>query len=107
MAESGTAGPTGGEARERTPGYVALGVAWEGGVRTRVVETGGREREANMVRFAVEALRLVRDVVRGEGEAGDEVEEGEAEADGLVQSGRLVPGDRGADDEVAIGALAS
>ncbi|KAF1361819.1 hypothetical protein EJ07DRAFT_154024 [Lizonia empirigonia] len=28
VAESGTAGPTGGEVRERTPGFVALGVCW-------------------------------------------------------------------------------
>jgi hypothetical protein len=33
---------------------------------TREVETGSSEREANMVRFAVEGLKLVRDVVKGE-----------------------------------------
>lgn len=34
---------------------------------TREVETGlGGDREANMVRFAVEALTLVRDVIRGD-----------------------------------------
>lgn len=68
MSESGTAGPTGGTTRSRTPGYVALAVAKEGGTVTREVETGlGGEREKNMVRFAVEGLKLVRDVIKGEG----------------------------------------
>lgn len=70
VGESGAAGPTGGETRNRRPGYVALAVSLEGGKTvTREVETGlGGDREGNMVRFAVEGLRLVRDVVRGEGE---------------------------------------
>jgi nicotinamide mononucleotide (NMN) deamidase PncC len=68
VSESGTAGPTGGQTRNRTPGYVALAVAREGGETvTREVETGSSEREANMVAFAVEGLRLVRDVIKGEG----------------------------------------
>lgn len=67
MSESGTAGPTGGQTRNRTPGYVALAVSSEkGGVVTREVETGSSDREANMVRFAVEGLKLVRDVIKGE-----------------------------------------
>ncbi|KAJ9659013.1 hypothetical protein H2201_007535 [Coniosporium apollinis] len=67
VAESGTAGPTGGQTRNRTPGYVALAVSSEGGTVTREVETGlGGDREANMVRFAVEALTLVRDVIKGD-----------------------------------------
>jgi hypothetical protein len=33
---------------------------------TREVETGSSEREANMLRFAVEGLKMVRDVVKGE-----------------------------------------
>ncbi|KAJ4375241.1 hypothetical protein N0V83_002327 [Neocucurbitaria cava] len=67
VSESGTAGPTGGQTRNRTPGYVALAVASEkGGVVTREVETGSSDREANMVRFAVEGLKLVRDVIKGE-----------------------------------------
>ncbi|KAL9096486.1 MAG: hypothetical protein Q9165_001483 [Trypethelium subeluteriae] len=66
VSESGTAGPTGGQTRNRKPGYVALAVAGEAGVATREVETGlGGDRVANMVRFAVEALSLVRDVVKG------------------------------------------
>ncbi|PSN64464.1 hypothetical protein BS50DRAFT_556988 [Corynespora cassiicola Philippines] len=68
VGESGTAGPTGGEARNRRPGYVALAVSWEGGVKTREVETGlGGDRGGNMVRFAVEGLGLVAEVVRGGG----------------------------------------
>ncbi|KAH7081843.1 competence/damage-inducible protein-like protein cinA [Paraphoma chrysanthemicola] len=68
VSESGTAGPTGGTTRNRTPGYVALAVAKDGGETiTREVETGSNEREANMVRFAVEGLKLVRDVIKGEG----------------------------------------
>ncbi|KAF2799892.1 competence/damage-inducible protein-like protein cinA [Melanomma pulvis-pyrius CBS 109.77] len=68
VSESGTAGPTGGATRNRTPGYVALAVTSEKGTVTREVETGlGGDREANMVQFAVEGLKLVRDVIKGEG----------------------------------------
>jgi len=73
VSESGTAGPTGGKTRNRTPGYVALAVASEKGCSVREVESGmsgmsGMSgREENMVRFAVEGLRFVRDVIRGEG----------------------------------------
>ncbi|KAL6707815.1 hypothetical protein ACN47E_003715 [Coniothyrium glycines] len=67
ISESGTAGPTGGQTRNRTPGYVALAVAGEKGTVTREVETGSSEREANMVHFAVEGLKLVRDVIKGDG----------------------------------------
>jgi nicotinamide mononucleotide (NMN) deamidase PncC len=72
VCESGTAGPTGGTTRNRTPGYVALAVATEkGDVFTREVETGvgkGVEggREANMVAFGKAALELLRDVINGE-----------------------------------------
>jgi len=67
VGESGTAGPTGGSTRERTPGYVALAVSTEKGTFTREVETGlGGDREANMVAFAVAGLELVRDVIKGE-----------------------------------------
>ena len=66
LSESGTAGPTGGEARNRIPGYVALAVASEKGTFVREVETGlGPDRVANMVRFAEEGLKLVRDVIEG------------------------------------------
>lgn len=54
-------------------GYVALAVVREGESFTREVETGlGGDREANMVAFAVEALRFVRDVLvqGGDGEGG-------------------------------------
>jgi nicotinamide mononucleotide (NMN) deamidase PncC len=67
VSESGTAGPTGGTTRNRTPGYVALAVTSEKGTVTREVETGSKDREENMVRFAVEGLTLVRDVIKGEG----------------------------------------
>lgn len=67
MSESGTAGPTGGTTRNRTPGYVALAIARDGGETvTREVETGSSDREGNMQRFAVEGLKLVRDVIKGE-----------------------------------------
>jgi nicotinamide mononucleotide (NMN) deamidase PncC len=68
VSESGTAGPTGGTTRNRTPGYVALAVAKDGGdTATREVETGSSDRTANMQRFAIEGLKLVRDVIKGEG----------------------------------------
>lgn len=68
VSESGTAGPTGGTTRNRTPGYVALAVASDKGTATREVETGlGTDREANMLQFAIEGLKLVRDVIKGEG----------------------------------------
>jgi hypothetical protein len=47
---------------------VALAVASEKGTVTREAETGlGEDRGGNMVRFAVEGLKLVRDVIQGEG----------------------------------------
>jgi nicotinamide mononucleotide (NMN) deamidase PncC len=68
VSESGTAGPTGGSTRNRTPGYVALAIARENGETvTREVESGISDREVNMVRFAVEGLKLLRDVIKGEG----------------------------------------
>lgn len=68
LSESGTAGPTGGNTPNRTPGYVALAVACERGVFTREVETGlGGDRVGNMVKFAEEGLRLLLEVVIGEG----------------------------------------
>jgi nicotinamide mononucleotide (NMN) deamidase PncC len=68
ISESGTAGPTGGSTRNRTPGYVALAVARDGAeTATREVETGSSDRESNMQRFAVEGLKLVRDVIKGDG----------------------------------------
>ncbi|KAF7368846.1 Cytochrome P450 monooxygenase-like protein [Mycena venus] len=66
VSESGTAGPTGGNTRNRTPGYVALAVAGEGGTVTREVETGKAEREGNMVAFAIAVLELIRDVLKGD-----------------------------------------
>jgi hypothetical protein len=48
-------------------GYVALAVSSEAGTATREVETGlGTDREANMIAFAVEALKLVRDCLTGQ-----------------------------------------
>ncbi|KAL0257728.1 hypothetical protein SLS55_006891 [Diplodia seriata] len=67
VCESGTAGPTGGETRNRTPGYVALAVSSAAGTATREVETGlGGDREANMQKFAVEGLTLLRDAIKGD-----------------------------------------
>lgn len=48
-------------------GYVALAVATESGVYKRELSTGlGGDREANMIAFAVEALGLLRDVIKGD-----------------------------------------
>ncbi|PBP17815.1 hypothetical protein BUE80_DR011502 [Diplocarpon rosae] len=67
VCESGTAGPTGGNTPNRTPGYVALAVATESGTYKRELSTGlGDDREANMIAFAVEALGLLRDVIKGD-----------------------------------------
>ncbi|KAF2226401.1 hypothetical protein BDZ85DRAFT_287452 [Elsinoe ampelina] len=65
LAESGTAGPTGGNTRNRTPGYVALAVVGEGGTWTREVETGSKDRVENMLRFAEEGVKFVLEVVEG------------------------------------------
>jgi PncC family amidohydrolase len=66
ISESGTAGPTGGDTPNRTPGYVALAVDCDKGTFTRELDTGlGTDRAANMKRFAVEALTLLRDVMTG------------------------------------------
>ncbi|KAF4552265.1 Hypothetical protein D9617_10g072460 [Elsinoe fawcettii] len=72
LAESGTAGPTGGNTRNRTPGYVALAVAGEGKVWTREVETGSAERTENMLRFAEEGVKFVLEVVEGKVKADGE-----------------------------------
>ncbi|KFY90832.1 hypothetical protein V500_04933, partial [Pseudogymnoascus sp. VKM F-4518 (FW-2643)] len=66
ICESGTAGPTGGTTKNRTPGYVALAVATPEGTFTREVDTGSADRAENMVNFAVEALKLLIDVIKGE-----------------------------------------
>ncbi|KAJ5772541.1 competence/damage-inducible protein CinA [Penicillium odoratum] len=63
ISESGTAGPTGGTTKNRTPGYVALAVSSAQGKFTREFETGSNDRAANMVVFAREALKLLRDVI--------------------------------------------
>jgi len=48
-------------------GYVALAVSTEKGTFKRELDTGyGKNREANMIGFAVEALTLLRDVLKGE-----------------------------------------
>lgn len=69
ICESGTAGPTGGNTKNRTPGYVALALAKKDGPSvTREVETGlGGDREANMVRFAEEGLKLLMDEIKSQG----------------------------------------
>ncbi|KAJ5679900.1 competence/damage-inducible protein CinA [Penicillium macrosclerotiorum] len=65
ISESGTAGPTGGTTRNRTPGYVAMAVASASGSVTREFETGSNDRAENMVVFARESLKLLRDVLSG------------------------------------------
>lgn len=66
ISESGTAGPTGGNTRNRTPGYVALAVSSEKGTYTREVETRTAAREENMVIFTKEGLGLLKDVIKGD-----------------------------------------
>ncbi|TKA63800.1 hypothetical protein B0A49_06320 [Cryomyces minteri] len=67
VCESGTAGPTGGQTRNRQPGYCALAVSCDKGTFTREIDTGlGGDRQANTIRFAEEALRFVGEVMRGE-----------------------------------------
>ncbi|KAF2487145.1 hypothetical protein BDY17DRAFT_319707 [Neohortaea acidophila] len=67
IAESGTAGPSGsGKAPNRQPGYVALAVDCDRGSFARELDTGlGGDRVGNMLRFTVEALTLLRDVIEG------------------------------------------
>lgn len=48
-------------------GYVALAVASAKGVNTKELDTGlAGDREGNMIQFAVEALTLLRDVIKGD-----------------------------------------
>ena len=48
-------------------GYVALAVSSEAGTYKRELDTGyGKDRQANMVAFATEALTLLRDVLKGD-----------------------------------------
>ncbi|EXJ86339.1 hypothetical protein A1O3_03290 [Capronia epimyces CBS 606.96] len=72
VGESGTAGPTAsGKTPNRQPGYVALAVVGDKGVLSRDLDTGlGGDRQANMVAFAVEALRLVKEYISTGGEPG-------------------------------------
>lgn len=50
-----------------TRGYVALAVATASGDYKKELSTGLKgDREANMVQFAVEALTLLRDVLKGD-----------------------------------------
>lgn len=66
LSESGTAGPTGGQTPNRKPGYVALAVDCDRGTFTRELNTElGGDRVANMLRFTVEALTLLKDVIEG------------------------------------------
>lgn len=65
VGESGAAGPAARKGIE--VGYVALAVAGEAASVGRERWTKSAEREGNMLAFAVEGLRLVRDVIKGEG----------------------------------------
>lgn len=46
-------------------GYVAVAVSTAHGTYTREVETGSDDRQKNMVTFAEESLKLLRDVLVG------------------------------------------
>lgn len=64
VAESGTAGPTASrQSANGQPGYVALAVVGENETLTKDLNTGLQDRSANMVAFAVEALKLVEELI--------------------------------------------
>ncbi|KAI7785880.1 competence damage-inducible protein cina [Diaporthe eres] len=64
VAESGTAGPTASrQSANGQPGYVALAVVGESETLTKDLNTGLQDRSANMVAFAVEALKLVQELI--------------------------------------------
>ena len=46
-------------------GYVAVAVSTAHGTHTREVETGSNDRQKNMVTFAEESLKLLKDVLVG------------------------------------------
>ncbi|KIX94316.1 uncharacterized protein Z520_10026 [Fonsecaea multimorphosa CBS 102226] len=74
VGESGTAGPTAsGKTPNRQPGYVALAVVGGKGSANKDLDTGlGGDRQANMVAFAVAALKLVKDfITSSEHDGGD------------------------------------
>lgn len=46
---------------------MALAVSTEGGTYSREIDTGlGTDREKNMIAFAAEGLRLLKDVMKGD-----------------------------------------
>jgi hypothetical protein len=48
-------------------GYVALAVAGDRGTASKDLDTGcGQDREANMLAFAVQALKFVKEYIVGE-----------------------------------------
>jgi hypothetical protein len=54
-------------ADQNTSGYLAIAVATSSGTYKKELSTGlGADRESNMIAFAVEALTLLRDVVKGD-----------------------------------------
>ncbi|KAL5338164.1 competence/damage-inducible protein CinA [Aspergillus crustosus] len=63
VSESGTAGPTGGPGKDRTPGFVALAVSTADGAETREIERGSDNRAENMVAFTEAALKLLKEVI--------------------------------------------
>lgn len=69
VGESGTAGPTSPrDSPNGQPGYVALAVVGDNGTLSKDLNTGlGGDRSANMVAFAVEALKLVEEYIRKDG----------------------------------------
>ena len=65
ICESGTAGPTGGNTRNRTPGYCALALASASqGTATQELETGSSDRSDNMLAFAVAAIKLAIETIK-------------------------------------------
>ena len=50
----------------RNSGYVALAVSTEKGEFTREMADLGNDREGNMINFAMESFKLLRDVIKGD-----------------------------------------
>lgn len=74
---------------------------------TREVETGSKDRESNMVKFAVEGLKLVRDTIKGEGGGGGKDARKNTGGDVQEEGVKLVPGDKEKTDDAAVGAFPS
>ncbi|OTB02362.1 hypothetical protein M426DRAFT_322790 [Hypoxylon sp. CI-4A] len=67
IGESGTAGPTGGNTRSKTPGFAVVAVNSAKGTSGTELETGHNRRDDNMIEFTTAALKLLKGAI---GESG-------------------------------------